>query len=63
MLQAQKLKGGQGKAMCCVVEVKQGLGCTREGKLCLETAKAKITLLAQPPWLYGILSTLRATGY
>lgn len=41
-----KLRGwkeGQGRALCCVAEMKHGLGCTREGKLCLETAKVKIT--------------------
>lgn len=40
-------KEGQGRALCCVAEMKQGLGCTRERKLCLETAKVKIT----PPGL------------
>lgn len=36
-------KRGQRRAMCCVAEVKQDLSCTREGKLCLQTAKVKIT--------------------
>ena len=51
-------KRGQRRAMCCVAEVKQDLSCTREGKLCLQTAKVKITPPAPASLVYRILFTL-----